>query len=499
MAAGVTDAPPRWGVVTVKFQVPATYLGIPIGSNISTKAHKAGILAKLKDRVEKWKRKRQAVSTKILIAKNCLYSLLWHSMRCLHYTNEELNEIQSIIRAFIWTTKRPLSFFNTARPRYEGGIAEMDLYTVRNTLAVYWVRQLRRNKIWAFLVTEILTHGMSIETTRKITMPWGQVWSSKGATITPAVSHFWLFWERTHLHRPRQPESAEDVFGIHFWFHPGINEIYKFSWHSQGWGKLWDGVGCPNPARTLGDLRAIWLGEVVVGQRIAQLVTNLFAHLPLRWKHIIGPASRRSQPLLPVAPFDHVVIHNRSRDWIPLESPMLKITSHVAMSRGLPASWGKTFAEGLSGGESGVEPQMLNNKCGMSNLLLNFRELCDREGLKLRPISDTAIWKSTWVPKVDKPRFADLYWKLILGKVVAGDFWLKEKADCPICNTTQLAEHLFWACPVAQKMWSRLRRIWKAITGSEVPDFPKSWPELLLTGVTMRKKTWGDQINRRRW
>ena len=109
---------------------------------------------------------------------------------------------------------------------------------------------------------------MLTETTRKITMPWGQVWSSKGATITPAVSHFWLFWERTHLHRPRQPESAEDVFGIHFWFHPGINEIYKFSWHLQGWGKLWDGVDCPNPARTLGDLRAIWLGEVVFGQRI---------------------------------------------------------------------------------------------------------------------------------------------------------------------------------------------------------------------------------------
>ena len=61
------------------------------------------------------------------------------------------------------------------------------------------------------------------------------------------------------------------------------------------------------------------------------------------------------------------------------------------MSRGLPASWGKTFAEGLSGGESGVELQMQNNKGGMSNLLLNFRELCNREGLGLRLISDTAI------------------------------------------------------------------------------------------------------------
>lgn len=82
---------------------------------------------------------------------------------------------------------------------------------------------------------------------------------------------------------------------------------------------------------------------------------------------------------------------------------------------------------------------------------------------------------------------------------MAGDFWLKEKADCPICNTTQLAEHLFWDCPVAQTMWSRLRLVWETITGSDVPDFPSSWLKLLLTGVTMRKKTWGDPVDQRRW
>lgn len=261
VAAGVKEAPAKWGVVTVKFQVAATYLGIPIGSNISTKDFKANLLAKLKTSIEKWERKKLAVSTKIIVAKGCLYSLLWHSMRCIHYTNEELNELQSLVRAFIWTTKRPLSFFNTARPRLEGGIAEMDLYTVRHTLSLYWVRQLRRGAIWASLVTEILTHGIPVNSSRKITMPWGQVWSSKGATITPAVSHFWPFWERTYLHRPREPETAEDVFGIHFWFHPGIYKIYKFNWYTIGWGRLWDGVDGSRPVRTLGNLIPIWIRE----------------------------------------------------------------------------------------------------------------------------------------------------------------------------------------------------------------------------------------------
>lgn len=168
---------------------------------------------------------------------------------------------------------------------------------------------------------------------------------------------------------------------------------------------------------------------------------------------------------------------------------MLSITSHVGMSRGLPAGWGRTI----------IDPQGLSVETDLPDLLANFRDLCTRGGIDISQIEDTTIWKSTWVPKVDKPRFSDLYWKMILGKVVAGDFWLKEKSDCPVCNTTQLAEHLFWDCPVAQRMWSRLRQIWVTITGSSISIFPTSWPQLLLTGVTTRKKTWGDQVDQRRF
>lgn len=197
----------------------------------------------------------------------------------------------------------------------------MDLITVRNTLSLSWLRQLRRGTIWSSLVTEILVHGNSAETCRKVTMPWGQVWASKGATITPAVSHFWPFWERFHLHRTREPESPEDVFGTHFWFHPSIYRLYKFSWYAQGWSRIWDGVGCPTPARTLGDLRPIWVGAVTANQRTRQLVDSLFSHLPRAWKTIIGPARSPDSPAPPVSFFDHTVIYNRLGEWIPLESP----------------------------------------------------------------------------------------------------------------------------------------------------------------------------------
>lgn len=156
-------------------------------------------------------------------------------MKCIHYTNEELKEFQSLVRGYIWTTRRPLSFKDTVRPRKEGGIAEMDLFSVRDTLAIYWVRELRRKRIWASLVTQILTHGMSEDTARKITMPWGQVWSSGGARTTPAVGHFWPYWEQTQLHRTVDPCNAEDVFGIHFWFHPDLSSQYRANWYAAAW------------------------------------------------------------------------------------------------------------------------------------------------------------------------------------------------------------------------------------------------------------------------
>lgn len=77
--AGVSEVPPTKGPVRVKLGEPAIYLGIPIGSNIDTGSFKSALLAKLKDRIKRWERKRHAVSTKILIAKNCLFSILWHS------------------------------------------------------------------------------------------------------------------------------------------------------------------------------------------------------------------------------------------------------------------------------------------------------------------------------------------------------------------------------------------------------------------------------------
>lgn len=79
IAAGVGEVSSTKKPIRVKIGEPGIYLDIPIGSNIDTISFKSVFLAKLKDKIKRWKRKRHAISIKILIAKNCLLSIFWHS------------------------------------------------------------------------------------------------------------------------------------------------------------------------------------------------------------------------------------------------------------------------------------------------------------------------------------------------------------------------------------------------------------------------------------
>lgn len=107
------------------------------------------------------------------------------------------------------------------------------------------------------------------------------------------------------------------------------------------------------------------------------------------------------------------------------------------------------------------------------------------------------IWKSLRQVKIDYPKFTDLYWKLNLGKLRTGETWM-ESANCPICDTTQIAEHLFWICPAAKEIWQNFQARWQDITKTTI-DFPTTWAGLLLSGVTHNKRYLGNHIHQRRW
>ena len=142
------------------------------------------------------------------------------------------------------------------------------------------------------------------------------------------------------------------------------------------------------------------------------------------------------------------------------------------------------------------EPLLVDNYLE-KDLLGNFTPLCRRDNVSLEGTSDQKIWKSLRHREVDYPKFTDLYWKMILGCVRTGEEWMDSR-DCPVCNTVQLAQHLFWDCPVAQEIWRTIFAYWEGITGTQIAT-PKSWGALLLMGVARNTEIWRVGIHKRRW
>lgn len=116
------------------------------------------------------------------------------------------------------------------------------------------------------------------------------------------------------------------------------------------------------------------------------------------------------------------------------------------------------------------------------DLLDPFKQRCRRERTDLTDVSPERLWKGLYHRKIDYPKLADLYWKLLLNKVKTGEPWM-EHHDCPRCQTLQVAEHLFWHCPIAKAVWDVIRRIWRQITDRPL-NLPTTWTDLLVKGVT---------------
>lgn len=115
------------------------------------------------------------------------------------------------------------------------------------------------------------------------------------------------------------------------------------------------------------------------------------------------------------------------------------------------------------------------------DLLTTFTAICQRDETDINHLSSKKIWCSLHNPALDYPKLADLYWKLIHGKVRTGEPWM-ERCDWPQCGTQQSAEHLFWTCPIAKRVWGEVARVWEVLEGDAL-HLPTKWSEALLVGI----------------
>ena len=101
-------------------------------------------------------------------------------------------------------------------------------------------------------------------------------------------------------------------------------------------------------------------------------------------------------------------------------------------------------------------------------------------------ITDKMVWNSAYYRTIDYPKFTDLYWKLLLGRVRTGEAWMDSEL-CPECAIPQTAEHLFWDCPTAKAIWEEMVEIINIITGVRIA-LPRNWGHLLAWGSYVQPK-----------
>ena len=110
------------------------------------------------------------------------------------------------------------------------------------------------------------------------------------------------------------------------------------------------------------------------------------------------------------------------------------------------------------------------------------------------------IWRSVRQRKTDYPKFTDLYWRMILGKVVTGEVWMQDSGNCPYCSVPQTAEYLtiLDMSRGSGTMGPTTKRQWTGVTGEKV-QFPTSWGALLFSGVSHTRPRFRNRSTKRRW
>lgn len=455
-----------------------TYLGIPIGPDADYHIFWKKMHDKVRASMGCWGEPRfLSKRQRVAIANTCLESLIWYHLRQVPSTMRDLEPIERTVLRFVWN--RPegtnvvgdIPLRDTYRPITEGGLGLIKISTMRKTLGLYWIQRLEEAQSlesedrppWYPVLMEIMTRRANPEIRPMLTKPWKQVWESRPPPLPSSIDQFLRLWKLDIASIP--PTNREELANTDFWFHPRINRgRTRVRWAAPIWHEFFEGTTNLTPVKTLGQMWVISSGEVYATQRQKGAAMRFMANLPEEWQEI-GVGSSTSMT---------------TRESIGFYS--FSSQSHIPI-RG--TSNNQHYAH--------IAPDGYSQK----DLLANFRALCARDRVDLRSISDKKIWLSLRQRGVDYPKFTDLYWQLIMGTVRTGEEWMTS-ANCPICNTLQVAEHLFWICPAARQVWAKLREIWQDITNEDV-DFPTTWAALLLSGVTHSKKSFGTRFDKRRW
>lgn len=453
------------------------YLGVPIGTHLNLDAFWRKMETKMTDRIKSWARLDLAIRPKIVIAKSSLYGMLWYALRLLPISPEQLQPITRTINRFIWgkhgktKIQPPISVAQACRPIEEGGLNALSLENMQNAYYIQWIAgldaasDLRRSErpAWTTIVRDVMLHTADEEIRVKITRPWAQQWSRRSIVMPPSIEYFWKPWRQRLQRNIIPPTTREELAATDVWFHPslyGIKHVGSSStrWKFPVWDTIWKGGGgLYHIPRSPIDL---WFASLdnSVDRNIQQATERLVKCYPYEWTNIfhhvaaVGKYEGR---------FQNIGIYSDvSLDHIDLQSSIHEIYTHL---------------------QRGTTRARSDDK----DLLKRFKDVCARDRISITAYSDAVIWRSAYNAKLDNPKVGDLLWKVFSGRLCTGEDW-QDEPNCLRCGVVQDAEHLFWGCPAAQKVWEGLRTIWHAMGHKDILHLPKNWGEFLLWATKVK-------------
>lgn len=493
VSAGVTGEPEVIDGIEVSYRRAARYLGIPIGVEIDLEDFWYRLLCKVKNRIDEWQKVYLGLEGRIQVSKNCLDGMLWYFVRCLPITELQITAFREVVDRYIWArtgdqkTEAPIALQEVTRPRNEGGLNTMDISTMVTSLNMYWIQQMdlqldfdvTERKSWTIVATEIMLFHAPAHVKKIVTRPWDQWWGHQELKVKQqSISHFWSRWVLVGRERQLEPETLRELLAINFWYHPEFKSHGKNRpRHANGcWLKMLSGEGLQRPIITVQDLIQVSLARVAgTNQAMERAARQLVQLFPSKWKTLIGDNLEDPSLCGPIAKrFRQTAISNKFGATLPLAGTENK-PIYTLLKRNL----------------------LYKKTSDVKDLLDNFRKLCERDGVTFSNFPARAVWSSTRDREVDYPKFSDLYWKLVHGRVRCGEEWMGEFHLCPECKVPQTVEHLFWDCPIAVSSWRHMADTFAQISDTKCV-LPTSWAALLLWGCSGRK-TYRNTIDRKRW
>jgi exonuclease III len=473
------DTPETYrGIMVIRSE---RYLGIRVGIDVNYSELWAALHEKIRERIAIWKRWYLSYRQKVSVAATALLSTIWYYLRLIPAKVKDLEPIERTILQFVWGRNSeekligPIKNSHAYRPIELGGLNLISVKTMWKSLALYWIGRMKAAKAlppdqrpsWYTVTCLILTRDTNTQIKPMIEAPWEQIWDVRQKLPPPSVHQFLRHWKAGTAMPPIT--TVEELAGVEFWFHPLLNKQgRKQRWEAPVWKDLFNGTSLLRPIRTLSQAWDIKIGKVRASVRQRGAVTRLFANLPIEWTTLI-------------------------------EGRTEALPTGTAVESGVYSPYTNSYQTvQMATSNKKLYRHLLKETFGSEDLLSYLKLVCRRDKVSIAQYTERRIWRSIRQTRVDYPKFTDLYWKLILGRVRSGEHWM-ERPDCPICHVRQSPEHLFWECPAAKAVWERLEIIWEQITGRPLTQKINSWAALLLSGITHSSGTFKRRYIKRRW